>query len=201
MRKALLALALAASSLAVVAPARAKILDYSDVAGDRMTETMTQSGITHQRGGDEGDITFVRVSHTDTQVLVYLRFRKLSVPQQYAGVFFVLEGNNGIARRIVIKTSHGNPQGGAATVYKGEGPSLTEVHCATSHRFIYRNDSLSVRLARGCLRKPKYVRMRGAFGSSRFNDTFSRESWDDPNRDGGTQAQLGTARSPWVVTG
>jgi hypothetical protein len=187
-------------ALVGAAPANARILDYSDPAGDRMTETLLGSGaMTHSRGGAEGDITFVRVSHTPTQVMVYLRFRKLSVPTQYAGAFFILEGNNGVQRRIVIKTRHGDPQGGDAGVFKGEGPSLTQVHCATSHRFIYRNDSLSVRLARGCLRNPKYVRMRGGYETTRFNDSFYRDSWDDPNRDGGTSAQLGNARSPWVV--
>ncbi len=77
-----------------------------------MTADMSESGTTyHREGGAEGDINFARVQHSATQVLVYLRFEQLSVPKQYGGFDYILEGNNGVQRQISVDTRKGKPQG------------------------------------------------------------------------------------------
>jgi hypothetical protein len=198
MRKTLLLSLVAGMSLAMSAPATAATLDLSDVTGDVMTADVTDSGTTyHREGGAEGDINFARVSHSATQVLVYLRFEKLSVPRQYGGFDYILEGNNGQEREIIVDTRHGKPQG-TVTIINQNG---TNVRCATSHRVNYALDSMSLRVNRGCLLSPKYVRMRNVSYQVRVNPTTNRIYYDDPNRDGGTINQVQQNKTPWVVTG
>ena len=100
MRKTLLFGLVAGVVFSMAPPAGAAIGDFTDVEGDVMTATTTDSGTTyHREGGAEGDINFARINHSANQVLVYLRFRQLSVPQQYGGFDYILEGNNGVQRR------------------------------------------------------------------------------------------------------
>ena len=158
MRKTLLLSLVTGLSLAMSAPATAATLDFNDVTRDVMTATVTDSGTTYNReGGAEGDINFARVQHSATQVLVYLRFEKLSVPKQYGGFDYILEGNNGPqAREIIVDTRKGKPQGTVSIVK----PNGKKVKCAHASRINYGTDSVSLRLGRGCLKTPKYVRMR-----------------------------------------
>ncbi len=197
MRKILLPALVAGLTFAVAAPAGATILDITDDTGDVMTATITDSGTTyHREGGAEGDINFARVQHSATQVLVYLRFEQLSVPRQYGGFDYILEGNNGQQREIVLETRHGKPQG-TVTIYK---PNGKKVSCANAHRINYAGDSVSLRLNRGCLGTPKYVRMRNVSYQLRTNAENYRVYYDDPNRNGGTVNQVQSMKTKWVVT-
>ena len=78
------------------------------------------------------------------------------MPKQYGGFDYILEGNNGVQREISVETRKGKPQG-VVTILK---PNGKKARCATSHRVNYAADSMSLRVNRGCLGKPKYVRMR-----------------------------------------
>ena len=198
MRKTLLFGLVAGVVFSMAPPAGAAVRDFPDVEGDVMTATMTDSGTTYNReGGAEGDINFARINHSATQVLVYLRFRQLTVPKQYGGFDYILEGNNGVQREIVIDTRHGKPQGTVSIVK----PNGKKVKCAHASRINYGTDSVSLRLGRGCLRKPKYVRMRNVSYYARLNADAFRIYYDDPNRDGGTVNQVQQTKTPWVVTG
>ncbi len=198
LRKTLLSGLVAGLVLAMAPSAGAATRDLPDVEGDVMTATVTESGTTyHREGGAEGDINFARIGHSTKQVLVYLRFRQLTVPRQYGGFDYILEGNNGVEREITIETRHGLPQG-TVTISTPQGK---QVRCAHSHRINYAGDSVSLRLGRGCLKSPKYVRMRNVSYYARFSADSSRIYYDDPNRDGGTINQVQQTRTPWVVTG
>ena len=198
MRKTLLPAVVAGIILAAAAPATADTLDLTDVQGDVMTATMGDSGTTyHREGGAEADIVFARVQHTARQVVVYLRFRQLSVPRQYGGFDYILEGNNGVSRDISINTRHGQPQG-TVSIMDEHG---VQKRCAHAHHVNYAGDSISMRINRGCLKRPKYVRMRNVSYELRSTPSTTTIYYDDPNRDGGTISQVQKTRTPWVVTG
>jgi hypothetical protein len=189
--------ALVAGLIVLMAPqANADTRDLTDPAGDVMTLTMNDNGETyHREGGAEGDIVFARVKHTATQVVLYLRYRQLTVPRQYTGFNYTVEGNNHQRAFVGIQTRHGRPQGQAFSVGSGAR------HCATSHHINYAADSVSVRIARGCLRNAKYVRLTQLSYRFRDSDTAFKVLYDNPARDGGTLNQVSNAVTPWVVTG
>ena len=59
-----------------------------------------------------------------------------------------------------------------------------------------------MRISRGCLNKPKYVRLSQVSGSERYLfDGSSVDRYDSATRDGGNLSQMFVSRSPWVVTG
>lgn len=198
MRRSLLP-ALAAGLILLAAPAaQAATLDVTDVTGDVMTAVLDSSdNVTyHREHGAEGDITFARVQHTATQVVVYLRYTQLSVPRQYGVLDYMVEGSNGRRAEVDIETRHGDPQG-EANVFSDRGRT-----CALSYRINYAGDSVSMRIPRRCLGKAKYVRLahvtaRVMVDQSGDSGTFY---YDSPSRDGGTMNQIGKSFTPWVVT-
>ncbi len=197
MRK-LLIPALAAGLIALMAPtAHATTRDLTDPAGDVMTATLKDNGdITYNREhGAEGDIVFTRIQHTATQVVVYLRYQQLTVPKQYANFEYGIEGNNDRFAVVGIATRHGQPQG-RTYVAASNGR-----RCAVSHHINYAKDSVSLRIARGCLSSPKYVRVNHLSYRFRMNESTFKVLYDNPARDGGTLNQVSAANTPWVVTG
>jgi hypothetical protein len=191
--------ALVAGLIAVMAPAaHAETRDLTDATGDVMTATLTDNSddfTYHREGGAEGDIVFARIQHTATQVVMYMRYRQLSVPQQYGFFNYVLEGNNKRMAVVQIGTRHGAPQGQAFAVnQRGR-------RCAMSYHINYANDSVSARVGRGCLGRPKYVRLNHLSYRLRLANEDLKFYYDNPARDGGTVNQIAAAKTPWVVTG
>jgi len=188
---------MAGLTLLLTPAANAATIDLTDVSGDVMTATLDDDGDVsryNREGGEEGDIVFARVQHTATQVVIYMRYNKLSVPTQYAGYVYALEGNNGSEAFIGISTRHGKPQG------DGEAASDTQI-CALSYRINYAGDSVSARIPRRCLHRAKYVRLTHISYRVRTTDTSDKIYYDSPTRDGGTVNQVVNSKTPWVVTG
>ncbi len=97
MRKTLIPALVAGLIVLMASAAQAATRDLTDPTGDVMTATVNEDGEVsdyHREGGAEGDITFARIQHTATQVVVYMRYRQLSVPRQYAGYLYTIQGNN-----------------------------------------------------------------------------------------------------------
>ncbi len=177
--------------------AQAVTRDLVDPTGDVMTATVNDEGDVsnyHREGGAEGDITFARIQHTATQVVVYMRYRQLTVPRQYAGYVYTIQGNNKSAADVQIMTRHGKPQGDAFAF--GERGL-----CRLSYRINYAADSVSMRIPRSCLNSPKYVRLTHISYHERINPSSDKVFYDSPSRDGGTVNQVSNSVTPWVVTG
>ncbi len=177
--------------------AHAATRDLVDPSGDVMTATMgyDEEDITYNRqGGAEGDIVFARIQHTATHVVMYMRYRQLSVPRQYAAFQYVLEGNNDEFAVVDIQTRRGDPQGEALALG-------TRRECAMAYRINYAGDSVSVRIRRGCMDRPKYVRLNHLSLQLRVNESTMKVLYDNPARNGGTINQVINAVTPWVVTG
>ena len=197
MRRTLIA-ALVAGLIVLMAPgAQAATRDLVDSSGDVMTATMgdNEEDVTYsRRGGTEGDIVFARIQHTDTHVVMYMRYRQLSVPRQYAAFQYVLEGNNDELALIGIQTRRGDPQGEAFAFG-------TRRECAMAYHINYAGDSVSVRIRRGCMARPKYVRLNHLSLQLRDSESNMKVLYDNPARNGGTINQVLNAVTPWVVTG
>lgn len=191
--------ALTAGLVVLMAPAaHAATRDLTDPTGDVMTATADDDGnITyHREHGAEGDITFARIQHTATQVVVYLRYAQLSVPKQYGELDYELEGNNGWKATVDIETRHGDPQG-YVTAQNNKGK-----RCRVAYRINYAGDSSSMRIPRGCLHSSKYVRLMHVTATYQETQTGPfTVYYDSPSRDGGTINQINASRTPWVVTG
>ena len=189
--------ALVAGLIVLVAPgAQAATRDLADASGDVMTATMgpDEESITYNRqGGAEGDIVFARIQHTATHVVMYMRYRQLSVPRQYAAFQYILEGNNDEFAVVDIETRRGDPQGDALAFGSRR-------MCAMGYRINYAHDSVSVRIRRGCMARPKYVRLTHFSLQLRGDESAMRVLYDNPARDGGTVNQVVNAVTPWVVT-
>ncbi len=198
MRKTLVPLLLAGLSLSIAPAAQATIRDVTDPAGDVTVETWDASGnVTRRRdAGAEVDVVFMRIQHTATQVVVYTRYRELSVPQQYGSFSYGFQGNNRKSAFVEIETRHARPQGtGSAGTSDGR-------RCPFAYRINYETNSVSMRISRGCLAQPKYVRVSQVSSTERFPfDGSSVYRSDSATRDGGSQEQGYVSRSPWVVTG
>jgi len=176
--------------------AHADTRDLTDASGDVMTATMNDNlddFTYHREGGAEGDIVFARVQHTATQVVMYMRYRQLSVPRQYAFFNYVVEGNNGRTAMVEIDTRHGDPQGESFAIGR-------RGRCKMSHHINYANDSVTTRIGRGCLGRPKYVRLNHLSYRLRLTDDDITFYYDNPARDGGTVNQIAAAKTPWVAT-
>jgi len=145
----------------------------------------------------EGDIVFSRIQHTATAVVVYMRFRQLTVPKQYADFTLEFEGTNGRSVEAEIFVRHGLPQG-EDYVFDQTGR-----RCAHSNHINYAGDSAWMRIARGCLKDPKYIRVQARSRQIRISPTEeSTEYYDTPTGDGGNNYdQLFNTWTPWVVTG
>jgi hypothetical protein len=191
--------ALAAGLVVLVSPAaHAATRDLTDPTGDVMTATVDSDGnVTkyNREHGAEDDITFARIQHTATQVVVYVRYAQLSVPKQYGEFQYTLEGNNHRQVFVEIETRHAKPQGDV------DGISAGGDNCRVAYHINYAADSISMRLPRTCLRSPKYVRLNQITAESKLKDNSGQIYYDSPSRDGGTVNQVGSSTSPWVVTG
>ncbi len=190
---------LVAMLLLLQAPAaQATIRDLNDDPGDVMTATFDSNGDVvkyNRQGGAEGDIVFARLQHTATQVVFYVRYRQLSVPKQYGSFFFNFEGNNKNLTYVDIFTRHGKPQGEADLEYTGR-------RCSVAWHINYAGDSISMRIPRVCLHKPKYVRLTHISVEERDRpDGSGTAYYDSPTRNGGTVNQVFNSKTPWVVTG
>jgi hypothetical protein len=195
----LIAAGLAAGLTLLMAPAAsATTRDLNDDAGDVMTATVDSQGkITqyNREGGAEGDITFARIQHTATAVVVYMRYRQLSVPKQYGGFSYTIEGNNDQAALVDIETRHGKPQGDAEVFSTGR-------RCGLSWHINYAGDSISMRIPRSCVHRAKYVRLTHiSFEARQRPDGSGKIYYDNPARNGGTVNQVSNTPTPWVVTG
>lgn len=190
--------ALVAGLIVLLAPtAQAATRDLHDDAGDVMTATVDDEGnVTayHREGGAEGDINFARIQHTATHVVVYLRYEQLTVPRQYAGYQYEIEGNNGRAAFVEIDTRHADPQG-EAFAFGQRGL------CRMAYHINYAGDSVSMRIPRGCLHSPKYVRLSHISYQARITPSTQKIYYDSPSRNGGTVNQVISSVTPWVVTG
>ena len=72
----------------------------------------------------------------------------LTVPEQYGHFMITIKGNNGRLFWAEINTRHGDPQGSSFAQQTGRG-------CAYSYRTQLRGRLSLIRIARGCLKKPK----------------------------------------------
>jgi hypothetical protein len=193
--------ALAAGLVVLVSPAaHAATRDLTDPTGDVMTATVDSNGnVTkyNREHGAEGDITFARIQHTATQVVVYIRYAQLSVPKQYGEFSYLLEGNNHQQAIADVETRHAQPQG------MGFAGNMTKDHqCAMAYHINYGADSVSMRLPRTCLGNAKYVRLSHiTLTTSVKRDDSGKIYYDSPTRDGGTENQVSNSKTPWVVTG
>jgi len=198
MRRILVTALVAGLTILAAPAAHATTRDLTDALGDVMTATVDSNGQVvryNREGGAEGDITFARIQHTATQVVVYVRYRQLTVPKQYGAFLYAIEGNNGHQAFVDIETRHGRPQGVASVDYTGR-------RCALSYRINYAGDSVSMRISRSCLNNPKYVRLTHLSTESRVKpDSSGKIYYDSPTRDGGTVNQVVNSITPWVVTG
>ena len=195
MRRVLILTLVAGLVLVMGSSAQATTRDVTDPPGDMSKFIEAEDGNVQSSrwAGAEGDIVFERIRHTATRVVVYMRFRQLSVPKQYAAFAFEIEGNNGLWAYLNMHTRHALPQG------------ESESDCAhhTSH-INYAGDSMWMGIPRGCLRNPKYVRVTGVSCAIRqkYDPYMDTRYCDNPGRDGGNYEQVFFGgRSPWVVTG
>jgi hypothetical protein len=198
MRKTLVLVVVAGISLALAPTAQAATRDLTDPTGDVTAESWDSDGhMTRSRdGGAELDVVFARIQHTATQVVVYTRYRQLTVPQQYGWFSYNFQGNNRKQANVYIETRHAKPQG------TGDAIALDGRRCPFSHRINYAGDSVSMRISRGCLNKPKYVRLSQVSATERYRfDGSALDRYDSPTRDGGNLDQMFVSRTPWVVTG
>lgn len=198
MRKTLIS-AVVAGLVVLMAPAAANATtkDITDPTGDVMTAVFNdQTGaITyHREHGAEGDITFARIQHTDKQIVVYLRYVQLSNNADEKMYSYQLEGNNHRMAIAYVMADSDMPQG-AAFAMNGKR------RCLMSHHINYANDSMTMRINRGCLDNPKYVRLSHLSLRVSMDDTADKFYYDSPTRDGGTLNQVQNSVTPWVVTG
>ncbi len=178
--------------------AHAEVRVIDDPTGDVMTATMNENFDVvkyNREGGAEGDIVSARIEHTATQVVMFLRYRQLSVPRRYAMYQYYVEGNNHQMALVSLETRHAKPQGEAFAYGSGSR------HCAMSHHINYGADWVSVRMSRNCLKHAKYVRLTHLSLQLKLGDKQSKVLYDNPARDGGTLNQVSNAHTPWVVTG
>ncbi len=72
-----------------------------------------------------------------------------------------------------------------------------------SYRINYAGDSVWIRIARGCLKKPKYIRVQAHSEQTRISPTDEiTEYLDSPMSDGANNLnQIFDTWTPWVVTG
>ena len=202
MRKALV-LTMAAALVALMgSTAQATIRDITDPAGDVVTAIADDDGNdTYTReGGAEGDVVFARIQHTATQVVIYLRHRQLSVPVQYAGFRFEIQGNKfdegeRLDVEAAIHARHGDPQGYSYALNQ-DGRD-----CAHSSHINYAGDSAWMRIARACLKNLKYVRVNAITYQLRIPRAGREKGYyDNPVLDGGTIGEQSQVWTPWVVT-
>ncbi len=204
MRKTLLPALIAGLVLALAgpaAPAGAAIRDIDDPAGDLMIATSSEDspdGFTYERSDEaDGDIILARVKHTATQVVLYVRYRELFVPRQYAGLEYGIEGTNGQVRNVSLETRHGRPQG-RVSMFDQRG---RRVRCTVAHKVNYVTNSVSMRFPRRCIRTAKYVRVTHVSYRLRIDGRKGQAviAFDDPMREGGRVNQVFTKPSPWVL--
>ncbi len=197
MRRTLITALVAGLIVLMALRADAATRDLIDPSRDVMTLTLDDDwNETYNRdGGAEADIVFARIQHTATQVVMYTRYRQLSVPRQYASFQYTVEGNNHQAAFVNLETRHARPQGQA---FSG---SANGRRCAVSHHINYAADSISVRMARGCLKSPKYIRLSHLSYRIREDGSALKILYDAPTRNGGTLNQVSNSVTPWVVTG
>lgn len=143
----------------------------------------------------EGDIVFTRVRHTATAVVFYMRFRQLTVPKQYLEFRSTIEGNNGSTVYAAIYARHGLPQGWDVAFHEQTGRD-----CAHSNHINYAGDSLWMRVARGCLKNPKYIRVQAHSVVVRQSPTENATYEDSPTSHGATKQDQLRTWTPWVVT-
>ncbi len=201
MRKVLVLITTAVLVVLMGSSAQATIRDINDPAGDLVKVIEGDNGEAHHYervSRAEGDIVFTRVQHTGTAVVFYMRFRQLTVPKQYADFIFRIYGNNGRGVEASINTRHGDPQGNSNAYEEvGAGPE-----CAHSSHINYAGDSAWMRIARRCLKNPKYVRVQAWSAQRRESPTGAiTRYFDSPTRDGlNNLDQLEETWTPWVVT-
>ena len=203
MRKFLVLTMTAALVVLMGSSAQATIRDITDPSGDVVRGTTNAEDEGDQLepvSRAEGDIVFTRIQHTATAVVVYMRHRQLSVPKQYAGFSFTIEGNNGRVVIAGIHTRHGDPQGRSDASDDNTGH-----RCAHSNHINYAGDSMWMRIARGCLKNPKYIRVLAVSGETRVSPNHEEltDYYDSSTRDGAkTLSQVfNNPWTPWVVTG
>ena len=163
-----------------------------------MTATMNDDwNVKYNReGGAEGDIVFARIQHTATQVVMYMRYRQLSVPRQYASFQYTSRATTTKRRSSASRPATPKPQGQAFSGSTNWAP----VRRVTPHQ-------LRRRLGLGAdrARLPEVSRSTSAFPpqlpSPLNDDSALKILYDTPARDGGTLNQVSNSVTPWVVTG
>jgi hypothetical protein len=204
MRKFLVLTMTAALVVLMGSSAQATIRDITDPSGDVVkVSDGDPEDIFEPVSRAEGDIVFTRIQHTATAMVVYMRFRQLTVPKQYAAYEFTIIGNNGRGVDAAINTRHGDPQG---VSYASE--KATDRDCAHSNHINYAGDSVWMRIARRCLKNPKYISVWAQSDQTRTSRTGSAPTdyyrttyYDVPTRGASNTYGFDAPSTPWVVTG
>lgn len=183
-------------SVLVAAPASADFLDLHDATGDvRVVELDDNFDLTSKPSDTaDGDIEFARFQHTPTQAVLYVRYRELYVPKQYAGLYYGIEGTNGVVREVALETRRGKPQGTLGMI----NDRGRKVRCGMSHRVNYVTNSVSIRIPRACLKKPKYLRLVNVSYNIRVNEERLALAYDDPTRTGGEIDKVAGKPTRWI---
>lgn len=143
--------------------------DLMSVAYDPATGNVTDSPSTAEPTKTLGDISKVGVVHSDRTVKITLRFRDLSAAGFEQVHEFAIASPN--RNRLVYVVAYPGHWGGKATMRTPHGK---KVSCSLHHRIDYGHNTVTVKVPRSCLGRPKVVKVGAAtlvgYGSKIYYD-------------------------------
>lgn len=171
-----------------------RMTDARDDAQVVSYDSMYTSHVQTAAPGPRGDIYRSRVRHRHGRVVIEVRFRKLPKPELFDGVVLLLEGDNGVTRKIIVSTTSAHPEG-EVTCYRPDG---TQISCPVFHRVFYHQGRVRVGVPRTLLRRPARVRAAGFWYHTAFVDSQPTQLFDDLAVTAGDYDAAGTTYGPWV---
>lgn len=151
-RSAVLGVTVAAAVLAPTA-AQAKSDTSTDTPNDVVLVTMPGGSATPAPARREGDILGTTVQHKARAVVLTMRLQELT-PGQTALHWFGIK--TGKMTRVVIMQSDAGHPGGRARLFKLNGKT---VRCRVPHVVDYTANTVTVKVSRSCLGKPRWVKV------------------------------------------
>ena len=175
-RSAVLAATVAAAVLAPTA-AQANTYNSTDGTGDVVVVTLPGGATTPAADRSEGDIVSSQVKHKARAVILTMHLQQLTAGQTALHWFGIKTGK--MTRVVLFQTDATHPAGQAA-LFK---LPAKRVACHVGHSVDYATHTVSVKVPRSCLGKPKWVRV--AMQEASPTGTSGQVYVDDARNSGG----------------
>ena len=192
--RSLTVLALAVPLVATPTAAQAKYLRHADTRGDIVREG-SNSTLFPAPNIVNGDILTSRLRHTDTTVLIALRFADLRRMGDWLQPHATVLTNEGIRRTVYVVARPGRWAGIDFMVRRLNG---APVRCALKHSIDYLHNVLTVGIPRRCLSRPRWVRVAATSG---WRSSEKYVYWDDAQADAMPPASHGLTYSGRIYKG